>query len=131
MVMERFRAEGVVRLPGVLAGAAVAAMRGEVERMLDGMSLVEIAGARRPGPEAGEALWRVGKGSAFGSLAATVGAAVDRVFGRGIWEPVAAERGSSVRWRAVLHQVGWTDRRQRRHLSELRHVSPLSPALAA
>ncbi len=93
MGAETFAAEGVVRLAGVMARGDVAAMRGEVERMLEGMALEEIAGALRPGPEAGEALWRVGKGRAFEGLAKTVGTAVDGIFGSGIWEPVEAERG--------------------------------------
>ncbi len=58
-------------------------MRAAVERMLEGMALIEVVGALRPGPEASEALWAVGRGSAFAGLAGAVGAAVDQVFGPG------------------------------------------------
>jgi hypothetical protein len=104
-----FDANGTVRLPAVIAGADVAAMRAEVERMLERMVLVEIAGALRPGPESSEALWDVGRGRAFAALPDALGAAVDRVFGPGVWEPVAEERGGLAAPNLPLPGAGaWT-----------------------
>lgn len=88
-----FEADGVVRLPAAIARGDVAAMRGEIERMLERIALVEVAGALRPGPGSSEVLWDVGRGSAFAPLPGVLGAAVNGVFGPGVWEPVAEEHG--------------------------------------
>jgi hypothetical protein len=109
MSRERFDADGVVRLPAVIAGADVAAMRAEVERMIEGMALVEIAGALRPGPGSNDVLWGVGRGRAFAPLPGAVGAAVDGVFGPGVWEPVAEEHGGLAAPNLPLTGAGaWT-----------------------
>jgi hypothetical protein len=68
-------------------------MRGDVERMLERMALVEVAGALRPGPGSTESLGAVGRGRAFAPLRAALQAAVDRHLDAGVWEPVAEEHG--------------------------------------
>ena len=104
-----FDADGVLRLPAVIASADVAAMRADVERMLERMALVEIAGALRPGQGSSEALWGVGRGRAFAPLLGAVGAAVDGVFGPGMWEPVAEENGGLAAPNLPLPGAGaWT-----------------------
>ncbi|MBL8240004.1 MAG: phytanoyl-CoA dioxygenase family protein [Bryobacterales bacterium] len=93
MTLDPLAVNGVLRLPGVFGAEEAAAMRAEVERVLERMAMVEIVGALRPPPEAGDALWEVGRASAFAGLPATVSAAIDAVVGPHVWEPVAEEGG--------------------------------------
>jgi len=114
-----FDATGVLRLPAVLAAADIAAMRAEVERTIEQITLVEIAGALRPGPESAGVLWSVGRGSTFAPLPVAVGAAVDRVFGPGVWEPVAEEHGGLAAPNLPLPDAGpWTVPHAAWHLDE-------------
>jgi hypothetical protein len=104
-----FDADGIVAVPGVLAAADVQAMRDCLWQALEvhgvardapgtwaaggSVPLVEVAGALRPGPGAGERLWQVGRAPAFAPLPAALGRAVDRLLGAGVWATVPEEHG--------------------------------------
>jgi hypothetical protein len=105
----RFDVEGLVRLPGVIGGADVAAMRAAVERMLERIDLVEIVGALRPGPGSSEELWEVGRGEAFAPLPGLLASAVDGVFGPGMWAPIDGQHGGLAAPNVPLPGAGaWT-----------------------
>jgi len=115
----KFEADGVVWLPAVIPPSVVAAMRAEFELAIEQMAFVEIAGALRPGPASGPGLWSVGRGGAFASLAATAGRAVDGVFGPGVWECVAEERGGLAAPNLpVFDSADWTVPHEAWHVDE-------------
>lgn len=89
----RFERDGIVGVAGAIGADAVAAMRACVEARLPGIDFVEIAGARRPARGTELAMWDVGRDPVFAPLPAALAAAVDAVFGAGVWTPVAGELG--------------------------------------
>jgi hypothetical protein len=88
-----FERDGFVRVPGAVAPGDLAPMRAAVEGLVARLRLVEQLGARRPAPEASDALWEIGRRPVFAPLAAALVRAVDGVFGAGVWAPVADQVG--------------------------------------
>lgn len=96
--LESFERDGFVRVPAVLGGGDVAAMRESLQATLTaqgvvGERLVELLGALRPGPGTEAALWEVGRQAAFARLPAALGRAADEVFGPGVWALNEAQQG--------------------------------------
>ncbi len=93
-----FERDGVVRVPGVVGRAEVAAMRASLlatleTRGLVGERLVDVAGALRPGPGSEAALWEAGRQPAFAVLPDALARATDAVFGAGVWAPNEGQQG--------------------------------------
>lgn len=90
---ERFARDGVVRVEGAIPADQVAAMRACVLARIADLAFVEIAGARRPARGTELAMWEIGRDPVFASLPGALADATARVFGPGVWTPVAGELG--------------------------------------
>ena len=88
MTRADYEADGIVRVPGVVAPGAVRAMRDELLARVEALPLVEMLGARRPGPGCDEALWDVARAPVFDDLAGAAADAIARGLGAGAYAPV-------------------------------------------
>ena len=87
---QAFETDGIVRVPAVLGGDELRAMRDHVAAIVaaGALELVDLVGARRPGPGTEAILWDIGRAPAFAPLAPALARAVDDVFGPGVWAPI-------------------------------------------
>ncbi len=97
-LLDAFERDGFVVVAGAVAPGDVARMREALLATLDARGLlderlVELVGARRPGPGSEADLWEVGRLPAFEPLTGALVRAADGVFGPGVWAPMPGQHG--------------------------------------